>query len=188
MRMLAAAALLVLAPAAPAEERAVRKQALVAAPVAQVWSAWTTRAGLESFFAPEAMVEPRPGGAFAIHFDPYAAPGLRGADDMRVLAVQEPRMLSFTWNAPPHLPEARAQHTVVIVRLAPADSGGTRVDLTHVGWGDGGQWDEAYRYFDRAWGAVLANLQKRFAEGPVDWTEWRAKLRAMHAKEAPAKR
>ena len=39
---------------------------------------------------------------------------------------------------------------------------------------------------------MLANLQKRFAEGkPYDWTEWMASLRAMMEKEkekqAPAK-
>jgi uncharacterized protein YndB with AHSA1/START domain len=183
MRALAVAALLALAlPAAAAGERALRKEALIAAPVEAVWKAWTTSEGIATFFAPEAVVEARPDGAFSIHIDPYAKPGMRGADDMRVLGVQENRMLSFTWNAPPHLPEARAQRTVVIVRLAPED-GGTRVTLTHLGWGDGGQWDDAYKYFDRAWGNVLANLGKRFAEGPIDWTEWRAQLRAMHEKQ-----
>lgn len=49
--------------------------------------------------------------------------------------------------------------------------------LTHGGWGDGGQWDQAYDYFNRAWGNVLANLQKRFVEGPVDWTSWLERLK-----------
>src|SRR5262249_29821112 len=44
------------------------------------------------------------------------------------------------------------------------------VTLSHLGWGEGGQWDEAFKYFDNAWGRVLANLEKRFAEGPTDWT------------------
>ena len=172
--------------AAAADERAVRKEVLVPAPVEKVWQAWTTSAGIESFFAPEAVVEPRPDGRFSIHIDPYAPPGMRGADDMRVLAVQENRLLSFTWNAPPHLPQARAQRTVVIVRLAP-EGAHTRVTLTHVGWGDGGQWDDAHKYFDRAWGNVLENLRKRFAEGPVDWTAWRAQLKAMHEQAAAPK-
>jgi hypothetical protein len=63
----------------------------------------------------------------------------------------------------------------------------TRVRLTHTGWGDGGEWDKAYAYFDRAWGNVLANLQKRFADGPIDWTEWRGKLKAMMEEEARKK-
>ena len=45
----------------------------------------------------------------------------------------------------------------------------TEVRLAHGGWGDGGQWDQSYAYFDTAWARVLANLEKRFVEGPVDW-------------------
>ena len=105
---------------------------------------------------------------------------------MRFLALQPPRMLSVDWNAPPHLPEARAQRTVVIVRLAPAEGGQTWVSLHHTGWGDGGQWDQAHAYFDKAWGAVLGNLQKRFTSGPYDWTAWLAQLKKIHA-EADAK-
>ncbi len=97
---------------------------------------------------------------------------------MRFLAVQPMRMISFTWNAPPHLPEARAQRTSVVVRFEPAGEGETRVSLSHGGWGDGGQWDQAYAYFDRAWGNVLGNLQKRFVEGPRDWSDWIKQLKA----------
>jgi len=109
--------------------------------------------------------------------NPYAEPGLKGADDMRVLAVQENRMLSFTWNAPPHLAETRKQRTVVIVRMQPQGDGETLVRLTHVGWGDGGQWDQTYTYFDRAWGNVLKNLEKRFTDGPIDWKPWLERLK-----------
>ena len=56
----------------------------------------------------------------------------------------------------------------------------TRVTLHHSGWGDGGQWDQAFTYFDRAWVHVLGSLKKRFDSGPVDWTEWREQLRKMH--------
>jgi uncharacterized protein YndB with AHSA1/START domain len=157
---------------APREERAIRKEALVRAPSAEVWNAWTTSAGIQSFFAPEAIVDPRPEGAFHLHFNPYAPPGAKGADDMRFLALQKDRLVSFTWNAPPHLPDARQQRTMVIVRLEPLGERETRVRLTHLGWGEGGEWDKAYDYFDRAWGNVLANLQKRFTDGPIDWRPW----------------
>lgn len=84
---------------------------------------------------------------------------------MRFLALQPKRMLSFDWNAPPHLPEARSQRTVVVVRLEPVTEKSTRVRLHHTGWGDGGQSGPAYTYFERAWTNVLANLGKRFATG-----------------------
>ena len=90
-------------------------------------------------------------------------------------------MLSFDWNAPPSLPEVRAQRTFVVVRLAPIDAKSTRVTLHHTGWGQGGQWDKTYAYFDRAWGNVLANLKKSFESGPIDWTEWMARMKAAAA-------
>src|SRR4029078_4397478 len=96
----------------------ISKEAIVRASAAEVWTAWTTSAGIHSFFAPEAIVDPKPDGAFRPHFNPYAAPGSKGADDMRFLALQKERMLSFTWNAPPHLPDARPAQTVVLVAFA----------------------------------------------------------------------
>lgn len=169
---------------AQAAERAIDKQVDVPAGIEAVWQAWTTREGLVSFFAPDAVVEARVGGPFELHFDPTAPAGLRGADGMRVMALQPPRMLSFDWNAPPSLPEARRQRTFVTVRLSALDAGTTRVTLHHTGWGDGGEWDRAYAYFDRAWGNVLGNLGKRFREGPVDWRPWLAQLAAMRAAAA----
>ena len=182
--LLALALLAACSAAAAADERAIRKEALIDAPVDKVWAAWTTSAGIVSFFAPEAVVEPRPDGLFSIHMNPYAKPGMKGADNMQVLGVQKERMLSFTWNAPPHLPEARAQRTVVIVRMEPAGEGKTAVRLTHVGWGDGGQWDDAYKYFDGAWGRVLANLQKSLTGTPFDWAPFLAKLKAYEEEQA----
>jgi uncharacterized protein YndB with AHSA1/START domain len=160
-----------------ATERAIDRQVVIAASVDQAWEAWTTREGIVSFFAPDAVIEPRVGGAFHIHIDPTAPPGMKGADDMRFLALQPKRMISFDWNAPPNLPQARAQRTFVIVRFEPVSERETRVSLHHTGWGDGGEWDQAFAYFDRAWGNVLANLKKRFDSGPIDWTEWLAQLR-----------
>ena len=168
--------------AAAAQERMIEKQVVVAAPVEEVWKAWTTTEGVTSFFAPEARVEARPGGPFEIYINPYAEPGMKGADDMKFMALQEPTMLSFTWNAPPSHPQIRTQRTLVIVRLKPLEARRTEVTLHHVGWGDGEKWDAVYAYFDGAWGNVLGNLQKRFAEGPVDFTQWRKRMKAATEK------
>jgi uncharacterized protein YndB with AHSA1/START domain len=171
-------------PLAAAAERSIDKEVVVAATLDEAWAAWTTREGVVGFFAPEAEVDARPGGAFHVHFDPTAPAGSKGADDMRFLAVQPKKMLSFDWNAPPSLPEARAQRTVVVVRFLPVAPDATRVTLHHTAWGSGGEWDEAYAYFDRAWGTVFANLKQRFERGPRDWTEWLLQLKKHH-EEAP---
>ena len=187
-RSLALAALLALLSAlwlqARAAERAIDKSVEVPATLDEAWAAWTTREGIITFFAPDAKIEPRVGGAFQIYFDPGAPPGMKGADDMRFMALQRKQMISFDWNAPPSLPEARAQRSFVVVRFEPVADKLTRVSLHHTGWGSGGEWDKAYAYFDRAWGGVLANLKKRFEQGPQDWTAWLDQLKRMREAQA----
>ena len=58
-------------------ERAIEKEADVAATLDQAWDAWTTREGIRSFFAPDAKVDARAGGPFEIYIDPGAAPGMK---------------------------------------------------------------------------------------------------------------
>jgi uncharacterized protein YndB with AHSA1/START domain len=187
MRRLFVSLVLLSAFSAWSQERALSKEVVVPAPVAAVWQSWTTKAGIEAFFAPEAEIDARVGGAFHIHIDPLAKPGMKGADDMRFMALQPMKMLSFDWNAPPHLAEARKQRTFVVVRLFDVDGQSTRVTLNHSGWGEGGEWDQAYAYFDKAWGNVLGNLKKRFETGPQDWTQWMDMLKKMHAAPPAAK-
>ena len=183
LHVMAAVLALALQLPAGAAERALDKEVVIAATLDQAWDAWTTREGITSFFSPDAKVEARVGGPFQIYMDPGAQPGMKGADDMRYLALQPKKMLSFDWNAPPHLAEARQQRTVVIVRFEPLGEKSTRVTLHHVGWGDGGEWDKAYQYFDRAWSAVLGNLKKRFDTGPYDWKPWLEQLDKMRAAQ-----
>jgi uncharacterized protein YndB with AHSA1/START domain len=137
-----------------AAEPAITLSVTVKAPVSAVWKAWTSSDGLTSFFAPEAEVDARPDGAFHIFMDPYGKPGMKGADTMQVLALEPEQMLSFTWNAPPHLPLARTQLTVVILRFAPAGDN-TELTLTHLGWRSTGEWPAAPAYFESAWPQVL---------------------------------
>ena len=142
----------------------------VEANIEVVWAAWTTPEGIESFFSSACNVDLYPGGRYEILFSLDAPEGQRGSEDCRILALQPPGMLSFTWNAPPHLAEVRGQQTHVIVRLHPIGTDRTKVTLTHDGWGVGGEWDEAFSYFEHAWGdVVLARLIYRFEHGPVDW-------------------
>ena len=155
--------------------RMISEKITVNAGVDEVWKAWTTTEGIKTFFAPDAKVEARVGGPFEIYIDPFAAPGMKGADEMVFLAVQDKRMISFTWNAPPSLPEARKQRTVVVVRFVSRGDTLTDVTINHMGWGEptaDGEWGKAYDYCAKTWPNVLKNLKKRFDSGPVDWKPW----------------
>jgi len=151
-------------------DRVVRAETVVNAGVAQAWDAWTTNDGIKSFLAPDCNVELRIDGPYQIFFDPEAEPGLKGADDMIVLAFQPGKMLSFTWNAPTLFPNVRTQRTHVVVRFFSEGDERTRVTLWHDGWGEGEEWDHAFDYFTRAWQQVVMPLLKyRFEHGPLDW-------------------
>ena len=61
--------------------------------------------GVKSFFAPDCKVDLRPDGKYEMYFNPEAPWGERGGEGLRVMSVQPMKMFSFTWNAPPHLPD-----------------------------------------------------------------------------------
>ncbi len=145
--------------------RVLRKEIVVPASRAEVWKLWTTTDGMKAFLVSAAKIELRPGGPFELYFDTSAAPGLRGSEDCRILSYLPEEMLTFEWNAPPSNPTRRdGERTWVVVQFDEIDPGQTRVRLSHLGWGDGADWDATYAYFDRAWEYVLDALNKHLTE------------------------
>ena len=154
-----------------ADDRVLRAELVLPMPVNAVWDLWTTEAGLRSFFSPAATVDLKVDGLYEILFSPNEPPGKRGAEGLRIMVVEPPKRFVFTWNAPETMPSIRAQRTIVEIRLEPAPEG-TRMTFTHSGWGSGTEWDQAYDYFDKAWGGfVLPSLAHRAQHGPRDWSQ-----------------
>ena len=130
--------------------------------VKEAWRKWTTHEGLLTFFGEDNKIELFPGGAFEIYFlmdQPY---GLRGSEGCKILSFLPEKMLSFTWNAPPSIPQIRKSEykTWVIVEFNSINKSNTEIILTHYGWPEDISWDSTYRYFDKAWESVLLWLQK----------------------------
>jgi uncharacterized protein YndB with AHSA1/START domain len=152
------------------KEKDIQLYVTVNAPVDSVWSRWTTEKGLRKFFAPAAVIELKTFGMFEILFAPTAPVGQRGAENNRILAVEEKKMLSFTWDAPPQFPQIRAQRTLVTIRMYPAGDSKTFVTLTQTGWGQGQDWQTVRDYFVKAWGGfVLPSLKFSLEVKPMDW-------------------
>lgn len=158
------------APATAADERVLAREVFVPAPPERVFEAWTTDAGVRTFFAPASRVQATPGGPYEIWFMPEAPEGSRGCDGCRVLEARAPDRLAFSWIFPPSLPSIRSEETRVDVTLTP-ERDGTRVRLEQTGWRQGEDWDRGYAYFDRAWALVLSRLAESFASGPIDWSK-----------------
>jgi uncharacterized protein YndB with AHSA1/START domain len=151
-------------------EKILHLEITIDASVSEVWKRWTTSAGIKSFFAPGCNVDIKPGGPYEIFFYPDNPPGQRGADSQMVLAVEDQRMLTFTWNFPPDLADIRDQRTLVIIRFEQQGKQ-TLLTLDQCGWGTSDSWTRGFDYFNRAWGrVVLPRLKYSFREGPIDWT------------------
>src|SRR5512134_2732734 len=93
---------LVAAPALAAhvpQQRTIARTLTVAAPLVEVWAAWTTDAGVRRFLSSETRIEPRLGGAYEVCFLPENPPGLRGCEGCRVHSFIAPHVLQITWSA-----------------------------------------------------------------------------------------
>ena len=155
---------------ASASNRMLTAEFEVNAPIEKVWEAWTTPEGIKSFFAPDCKVDLRVDGAYEIYVAPEAKPGERGGEGLRILGLEPLRRFAFTWGAPPTIPYVRGQRTMVILEFEKKGDHRTLVRFTHLGWGEGASWDEAYEYFAHAWNeVVLPRFRYAMEVGPVDW-------------------
>lgn len=145
-------------------DKAIVKEGVVDAPVADVWYSWTTSEGITAFLARPSKIELERGGAFEIYFDEAAEYGSKGSEGCQIISFLPYEMLSFTWNAPPKYQFVRNHEykTWVVVQLFPETDNKTRVKVSHIGWPAGGEWDLTYDYFESAWGYVLNALQKYY--------------------------
>ncbi len=149
----------------------ITASAVVHAPVAEVWRAWTTDEGLRAFLVEGSKVELRPGGPYEIYFSMQAPEGSRGSEGCTVLSYLPEKMLSFQWNAPPKFEHARFIHTWVVVNFEALSPDRTRVELTHLGFAERAaahpdhraEWEEVRAYFVNAWPFVLGALTEHFA-------------------------
>ena len=138
--------------------RSLVKEVRVAAVPGDVWAAWTSTEGIASWWGPAASnIELRIGGPFEILFSLEPPEGQRGSEGCRILSYVPGESLSFTWNAPPHLP-LRSTNTWVALTFSAAGPDETLVRMVHTGFLDGPDWDDYMAYFDNAWAYVLGLL------------------------------
>lgn len=150
-------------------DRVLHKEIEVAASPQRLWQAWSTVDGWKSFIAAGGKIELEPGGAFEIYFSLDAPEGQRGAEGCTVLSFLPNEMIAFTWNAPPSIPRLRDAQvkTQVVVTFQPLSPGKTRVHLDQLGFGEGEDWEEYYKYFDKAWGHVLEAVAQKITSEPA---------------------
>lgn len=159
--------------AATEEGRTLRHQVTVDAPPDSVWRVFTTSTGLRSFVAPVAEIELRVGGRWEASYDPEARIGDPGNIVNEILSYLPGEMLSIrVARAPPGFPFPDAVKELwTVIQFEETERGGTRVTSTMLGFGRGAPWDALRAAFERDNATILRRLRRRFAAGPVDWSE-----------------
>lgn len=143
-----------------------------------LYRTWSTNAGLESFLAPRAEIEPEPGGVFELRFGPALADRDRPLGSFnggRVVEAVADRKLVFTFGFPPWLETLRGARVLVEVRISrlAGEPGRSRVCILQSGYRIGQQWSAGLRFGRRFWTAALQRLRQRFLSGPIDWSAQR---------------
>jgi uncharacterized protein YndB with AHSA1/START domain len=164
------------------QPRSVRVEGDVNAPVSEVWRVFTTSEGAMEFFAEKANIQLALGGPYEIQFDPKDERS--GTKGLKILSFAPDEMISFQWNAPPEMPEVRNGGTWVVVQMRPEGPDRTHVTISHLGWKEGAEWDQAYLHFIEGWSELINRLRQRFTSGPIDWN----KQHMMYQKTTSAER
>jgi len=136
--------------------RSFTKEIDIDAPAARAYALWTDAAAWTQLMGGEsrANFDLEIGGRYEWLFN-----GTIGSNGCQVLSYIPDRMVSFTWNAPPGQ-ATRERRTWVVVETTETAPGRTHLRLTHLGFGQGADWDTTFTYFDNAWGRVLPLMKQ----------------------------
>ncbi len=147
-------------------DRTLEHQAVINAPVADVWNAFTTKEGFESWAVAKADIDFRVGGEMRTHYDPNGVIGDKNTIINQIISFEPQRMLSIrNTRAPEGFPHAELfNQTWSVIYFEPVDGlrDRTRVRIVGLGWGEGPEWDMLYGFFRQGNAATLDGLRKKF--------------------------
>ena len=154
-------------------ERVLRHEIVVNGSLADVWNALTTSEGLKSFMAPAVRVELKTGGRFDSNYRPGSTPDDPDSIHNQVLNYVPMEMFSIKVGLTKQFPARPREAGTLFAVLNLREAGPRQVAVTEsmLGWGAGADWDDVYAKFDRGNAYTLAELAKRFDQGPVSWKQ-----------------
>ncbi|MDQ3668162.1 MAG: SRPBCC domain-containing protein [Acidobacteriota bacterium] len=140
-------------------------EGIVKAPLDQVWAAFTTREGLESWMAAHAEIEIKLGGTMKSQYDPRGTIDDAKAIENTILSYEPMRMLSFkVTKAPQGFPFPNGiKNMWTVVYFEAQGEKTTRVRVVSMGFGNDDESKKMRQFFNRGNAFTLQQLQKRFA-------------------------
>ena len=148
-------------------DKAIIKEATIQSPVSLVWYAWTISERVSEWFAPEAIVDAKQGGAYELYFIPgnRASMNTKGC---KITKLVDEKELHFTWKGPDQfeaLMNNENELTTVKISLSSKDENSTKVKIEHIGFKDNADWIEALNWHQMAWSDVLDSLKSALEKG-----------------------
>src|SRR5580765_6105199 len=146
------------------EDTRLVHEGVVEGPLDQVWAAYTTKAGLESWMVAHAEIELKIGGLMRTRYDPKGTIEDANAIENTILSYEPMRMLSFKVTKAPQgfpFPSAITNMWTVVYFEAQLENS-TRVRGVSMGFGSDEESKKMREFFNRGNAVTLERLQKRF--------------------------
>ncbi len=153
-----------------AEDSPLVHEGIVAAPLDDVWTAFTTREGQESWMVAHSEIDLKIGGQMRTHYDPKGTIGDAKTIENTIICYDPKRMLSLKVSKPPEgfpFPNAVKNMWTVIYFEANSPTT-TRVRIVGLGFGDDEESKKMREFFDRGNAFTLKKLQEKFASKKSD--------------------
>jgi uncharacterized protein YndB with AHSA1/START domain len=167
--------------------RVQQLKVIIDAPVKDVWNAFVTDKGFESWAVPVAHITLKNDGMMESSYRLSSKIGDPDNIKNRIVAYV-PEHLLIIRNE--HVPRGAPFDPVLIATLRTViefeDLGGgrTRVTESGVGYGEGAGYDSMYEHFRAGNAEEFTDLAQSFLTGPVDWKAEDAKMQAAIHKSA----
>jgi uncharacterized protein YndB with AHSA1/START domain len=152
---------------ARAELEPLVTEAIINAPVSEVWRLFTTGEGMESWMVAHAEIELKVGGLMRTQYDPKGALGDANTIVNEVLSFEPERMLSIrVQQAPANFPLPEAVRSMwTVIYFQPLEPGMTNVRVVGLGFGEDADAHKLREYFRKGNAQTLEQLQKKFWPG-----------------------
>ena len=142
----------------------VTTEGTVKAPVEDVWKAWTTKEGIESWMVAKTEIDLRVGAIWRTSYSKESNLNDEASIHQEILAYDPGRMLSFRTVKPPKgFPfPAAISNTWTVVYFEPLDPKHTKITIRMVGYEQDGESQKMRAFFERGNKATLESFLKKF--------------------------
>lgn len=151
------------------DTRAIVSESEIDAPVEEVWKAFTTKEGIESWMVPVAEIDLRIGGAMRTNYNPQGKIGDASTITNTIISYDPLRMLSIkATGAPASFPFKKALENMwTVIYFEPIATNRTRVRVISQGFGNDEESNAMREFFKKGNAYTVDKLKERFARRPA---------------------